>query len=281
VEQHTAPAQDHDRIPSQIIISFSSTDPEAPNNWPFRKKFIIFIGGIMSVINSTLASSMPAGASAEIAKHFSVRSDLELVLPISTFLIGYTLGPILCGPLSENYGRKIVFLVAFLLYTLFTMATALAPNWPSFLIFRWLCGVMASAPIAVVGGLYADIFENPRKRGVAMACFMAATTFGPVLGPLISGFAAPVAWNWPFFVSGRFFHTYAGSVSLFASEALRLSRTKLTTPSVDPPDLRRRNHTIHHHHARVIRPGTPRKEGCEDAKRDGQPEHHRTIRSRK
>jgi len=25
-----------------------------------------------------------------------------------------------------------------------------------------------------------------------MACFMAATTFGPVLGPLISGFAAPV-----------------------------------------------------------------------------------------
>lgn len=200
VEGYTVPAQNHDRVSSQIIVSFSSTDPEAPNNWPFRKKFVIFIGGIMSVINSTLGSSMPAGASEEIAKHFNVTSDLQLVLPISTFLIGYTVGPILCGPLSENYGRKIVFLVAFLLYTLFTMATALAPNWPAFLIFRWMCGVMASAPIAVVGGLYADIFEDPRKRGVAMACFMAATTFGPVLGPLISGFTAPVAWNWPFFI---------------------------------------------------------------------------------
>jgi len=193
-------AQDHDRIPSQIIISFSSTDVEAPNNWPFKKKFVIFFGGIMSVVNSTLASSMPSGASEEIAKHFGVTSDLQLVLPISTFLIGYIVGPILCGPLSENYGRKIVFLIAFLLYTIFTMATALAPNWPAFLIFRFICGVFASAPIAVVGGLYADIFEDPRKRGVAMACFMAATTFGPVLGPLISGFTAPVSWRWPFWV---------------------------------------------------------------------------------
>jgi multidrug resistance protein len=193
-------AQNHDRIPSQIIISFASTDPDAPNNWPFHKKFVIFLGGIMSVINSTLASSMPSGASQEIAKHFHVTSDLQLVLPISTFLIGYVVGPILCGPLSENYGRKIVFLVAFLLYTIFTMATALAPNWPAFLIFRFICGVFASAPVAVVGGLYADIFADPRKRGVAMACFMAATTFGPVLGPLISGFTAPVSWRWPFWI---------------------------------------------------------------------------------
>ena len=154
----------------------------------------------MSVINSTLASSMPSGASQEIAKHFQVTSDLQLVLPISTFLIGYVVGPILCGPLSENYGRKIVFLVAFLLYTIFTMATALAPNWPAFLIFRFICGVFASAPVAVVGGLYADIFADPRKRGVAMACFMAATTFGPVLGPLVSGFTAPVSWRWPFWI---------------------------------------------------------------------------------
>jgi MFS family permease len=150
----------------------------------------------MSVLNSTLGSSMPSGASEEIAKHFHVTSDLQLVLPISTFLIGYIVGPIICGPLSENYGRKIVFRVAFLHYTIFTLATVLAPNWPAFLIFRFICGTFASAPIAVVGGLYADIFTDPRTRGVAMACFMAATTFGPVLGPMISGFTAPISWRW-------------------------------------------------------------------------------------
>ena len=143
---------------------------------------------------------MPSGATNEIAEHFNITSDLLLVLPISIFLIGYIVGPLLCGPLSENYGRKVVFSSAFLLYTIFTMATALSPNWTAFLIFRLFCGITASAPIAVVGGLYADIFEDPRKRGVAMACFMAASAFGPVLGPLISGFTAPVSWRWPFYI---------------------------------------------------------------------------------
>jgi MFS family permease len=196
LEDVSIQGQNHDRIPSQIIVSFSSTDPEAPNNWPFHKKFIIFGGGIMSVLNSTLGSSMPSGAAQEIAAHFHVTSEIQMVLPISTFLIGYIVGPIICGPLSEHYGRKVVFLVAFLSYTISTLATALAPNWPAFLFFRFICGCFASAPIAVLGGLYADIFTNPRSRGVAMACFMAATTFGPVLGPIISGFSAPVSWRW-------------------------------------------------------------------------------------
>ncbi|KAL9107763.1 MAG: hypothetical protein Q9227_007385 [Pyrenula ochraceoflavens] len=57
----------------------------------------------------------------------------------------------------------------------------------------------ASAPIAVVGGLYADVYHDPRKRGRAMAIFMAATTFGPILGPLVSGFLSRDAgWRWSF-----------------------------------------------------------------------------------
>lgn len=135
-----------------------------------------------------------------MARYFNISSQLQLVLPISVFLIGYFVGPILCGPLSENYGRKPVMIISFLVYTAFTLGCALAPTWPVLLVFRWICGVMASAPIAVVGGLYADIFGDPRKRGVAMAVFMGATTFGPVLGPLASGFIATVSWRWCFWL---------------------------------------------------------------------------------
>ena len=154
----------------------------------------------MSVINSTLASSLPSGGIDEIAKYFGITNQLQLVLPISIFLIGYVLGPIVCGPLSENFGRKPVMLISFLLYMAFTLGCALAPSWPALLVFRWLGGIVASAPIAIVGGLYADIFGNPRKRGVAMAVFMGATTFGPVLGPLASGFIATVSWRWCFWL---------------------------------------------------------------------------------
>ena len=127
------------------------------------------------MINSTLGSSLPSGAINYIGPYFNVTNEQQLVLPISLFLVGYVLGPVVFGPLSETYGRKIILLSSFVVFTLFTMACALAPNWPVFLVFRLICGFMASSPIAVVGGLYADVFADPVVRGRAMAIFMAVS----------------------------------------------------------------------------------------------------------
>jgi len=130
------------------------------------------LAGIVAVINSTLGSSLPSGTISYIGPYFNVTNDQQLVLPISVFLVGYVVGPIFFGPLSETYGRKIIMLSSFIVFTLFTMACAVAPNWPAFLIFRLICGINASSAIAVVGGLYADVFGNPVTRGRAMAIFM-------------------------------------------------------------------------------------------------------------
>ena len=46
--------------------------------------------------------------------------------------------------------------------------------------------------------LYADLYSSAICRGRAMALFMAATSFGPVCGPIISGYLSPYRWNWPF-----------------------------------------------------------------------------------
>jgi len=63
---------------------------------------VIFAGGIISVISSTLSSSLPNVAITFIAKEFNVTSELQQMLPISTYLIGFIIGSILCGPLSET-----------------------------------------------------------------------------------------------------------------------------------------------------------------------------------
>ena len=133
------------------------------------------VTGIIAVTNSTLDSSLPSGATAYIAEYFSISSQEQLVLPISLYLVGYVFGPLLFGPLSEVYGRKIIMVGTFILFTIFTLCCAVAPNWPALLIFRWLAGMNASSAIAVVGGLYADIYNNPISRGRAMAFFMAVS----------------------------------------------------------------------------------------------------------
>ena len=125
------------------------------------------------VLNSTLSSSLPSNESGVLGTHFDVTNDLQLVLPVSCYLMGYIIGPLICGPLSEQLGRKPVLLTSFFLYMMFTLGCALSPNFPALLVFRLLCGANASAPVAVVGGMYADIFHGPRERGQAMALFMA------------------------------------------------------------------------------------------------------------
>ena len=149
-----------------------------------RRKVYVLIAGIVAVVNSTLGSSLPSNAINYIASYFHVTNEQQLVLPISLYLVGYVLGPLFFGPLSETYGRKIIMLSSFVVFTLFTMACALAPNWPAFLIFRLICGINASSPITVVGGLYADVFENPVVRGRAMAVFMVVSRRTRTAGPL-------------------------------------------------------------------------------------------------
>ena len=159
----------------KTIVSFSDGDSGNPYSWPKGKKVFVLVAGIISVTNSTLGSSLPSNAIGRIAPHFHVTNEQQLVLPVSLYLVGYVFGPVVFGPLSETYGRRAIMISTFVIFTLFTMACALAPNWPAFLVFRLICGFMASSPITVVGGLYADIFADPVIRGRAMALFMAVS----------------------------------------------------------------------------------------------------------
>ncbi|KAL8671934.1 MAG: hypothetical protein Q9168_003590 [Polycauliona sp. 1 TL-2023] len=185
----------------RIILSFPRGDPENPYNWSTGRKLFVLAVGIVAVINSTLGSSLPSGAVTYLADYFHVESQAQLVLPISLFLVGYVLGPIVFAPLSESYGRRWVMVITFGFFTIFTMACAVAPTWPAFLVFRLLCGITASSAIAVVGGLFADIYDDPITRGRAMAFFMAATTCGPALAPSISGFISVLTWRWTFWAA--------------------------------------------------------------------------------
>lgn len=136
--------------------------------------------GIVTTVNSTLGSALPSGATTYIAVYFNITIQAQLVLPISVYLIGYVLGPLAFGPLTETYGRRFITLLTFFGFTIFTMACALAPSWPSFLVFRLFTGICASSPTSVTGGIYADIYNNPISRGRAMAWFMVVSgAFGP------------------------------------------------------------------------------------------------------
>lgn len=151
-------------------------------------------------MNSTIASSLAAGATAEISERFNQHDEYRLILPTSIYLVGYTCGPLIWGPLSEQFGRKLPILGSFAMFILFSIASSVSPNFAALVVFRFLVGVGGSCALAVVGGICADVYHDPQARGRSMAYFMAATTFGPIMGPPISGFISKVDWSWTFWI---------------------------------------------------------------------------------
>lgn len=213
-----------DRHPEQesndkTILSFRRNDPDNPYCWSSSKKLYVTITGMytsdltyivkryahtttgmLMVMNSTIGSSIATGASGPTSKQFGISNQAQLVLPTSMYLVGYVLGPLFFSPLSETYGRKWVMISTFTLYTAFTLGCALAPSWAGLVIMRLLAGTGASTPISIIGGIYADIYGTPKARGRAMAIFMACTTWGPILGPVLSGYIAVVSWRWAYWL---------------------------------------------------------------------------------
>lgn len=158
---------------SQTVITFQPGDPENPYNWPTKKKMVVVLVVLNTIFNASISSALPSGGIAFIANYFHITSEEQLVLPVSVYLVGYCFGPLAWGPLSETFGRKAVMVPAFGMFLLFSMACALAPNWPALIVFRFFVGLGAACAISVVGGVYADIFDDPVSRGRAMAAFMA------------------------------------------------------------------------------------------------------------
>jgi multidrug resistance protein len=156
---------------------------------------------IVTVFNSTTGSSLAANISPYIAKEWNIHNDSLLILPTSMYLVGYVVGPLVWGPMSEELGRKHVMIGAFLIFACFILGSALAPNLASLVIFRLLSGIGAASAITICGGVCADLYTDPQSRGRAMAVFMAVTTFGPTAGPIISGYISPISWRWSFWVA--------------------------------------------------------------------------------
>ncbi|PWY93007.1 MFS general substrate transporter [Aspergillus sclerotioniger CBS 115572] len=186
---------------SGSITVFGDHDPTNPVNFSRWRKFHVIAVGILFTFNSTFGSSIASGAQTEIKAYFNVTSEPMLVLLTSLYMVGFTVGPLVFGPLSEHLGRRTVLRGTYIGYTAFTLGCALAPTFPGLLVFRLLSGLNAAAPNAITGGLYADVFNHPDQRGKAMSIFMAMTVLGPELGPVISNYVSEVSWRWAFWVA--------------------------------------------------------------------------------
>lgn len=102
-------------------------------------------------------------------------------LVVSIFVLGFAFAPLLLSPLSEIYGRRPLYNLSNLVTLAFCVACALAPDVPSFIVFRFVAGSFGAGPMNVGGGSIADLVR-PERRGLAMSVFFTGIFLGPSLG---------------------------------------------------------------------------------------------------
>ncbi|KAF2109038.1 major facilitator superfamily domain-containing protein [Lophiotrema nucula] len=175
-------------------------DPENPMNWAKSKK--ITAVGIVSLITflSPLSSTMISPATADVMKTFNTTNATLGAFVTSVYLIGYVCGPLVIAPLSELYGRNIMYNVCNFIFLIFTIACALANNLAALIIFRLLAGTAASCALTVGAGTIADMI-SAEKRGLAMVGWIMGPLVGPTTGPIAGGYLAQAkGWRWIFWV---------------------------------------------------------------------------------
>jgi len=174
-------------------------DPENPKNWPTKKKWMATITVSLFTFISPVSSSMIAPAISQLMRDLNVHTQLEGQLALSSFILAFAFGPLLLGPLSELFGRRIVLQLSNLFYMVFNLLCGFSTNIGMVVAFRFLSGLGGSAPMGIGGGVLGDIWL-PQERGKAMALYSLMPLLGPAIGPIAGGFIAQYStWKWVFY----------------------------------------------------------------------------------
>lgn len=173
----------------------SPDDPGNPQNWSSPYKWFITMTVAWMCLVVTFGSSLYTAAIFKFEEEFGASQTLSLA-GLTFYLVGLSLGPVSGAPMSEILGRRPVYWLTMPVSMLFVMGVGLAKNMHTILVLRFFCGFFASPVMAIAGGTINDIWE-PQMIGLAMSSFCLAPFAGPVLGPIIGGFAMETkGWQW-------------------------------------------------------------------------------------
>lgn len=160
-KQDGVPATGQDAVDEFEVKFDGDSDPLSPKNRPTLRKWLIVIIVSTSSLCVTCGSALYTSTYPQLEPDFGVSRELATV-GLTTFVCGLGLGPMFLSPLSEFYGRRIIYLCAFGMYFVWLVPCAVAPNVATMLIVRFFDGLAGSAFLSVAGGTVGDMF--PREE---------------------------------------------------------------------------------------------------------------------
>ncbi|CAI2687233.1 MFS transporter [Apilactobacillus apinorum] len=111
-------------------------------------------------------------------------SQLQWVINAYTLMFAAVL--FLISKLGDLIGRKRIFIISLVLFSVFSLACSLAPSITYLIIFRGIQGIGGAGMLSLSMSIIADIFEGS-QRGLALGIWGSVAGLSTALGPLFGG----------------------------------------------------------------------------------------------
>ena len=137
------------------------------------------------VIIGPVSLALFTPAMPELVEAFSSTEGV-VKLTLSLYFAGFAVAQLLCGPLSDGFGRKPVTLAFMAFYLLSSLLAIFAPTIDVLIAARFMQGVGAAVGITVARALVRDLFTSERSARV-MNLITLLMGVGPALAPTLGG----------------------------------------------------------------------------------------------
>ncbi|KAI1487018.1 major facilitator superfamily transporter [Biscogniauxia mediterranea] len=182
--------------PPDYEVVFEENDPADPKCWPlWYRAWVVFAISFTSWVVVFYSTSYTASIPG-LMDEFDVSSRPVATLGLTTYLLGLAVGSLSVAPASELFGRRPVYIVCMICFTLLIIPCCVATSLQSIIIVRFFGALFGSVMVSNSAGTVVDI-SNEEYRGLVMSLWSIAPLNGPVTGPLIGGFVYQyLGWRW-------------------------------------------------------------------------------------
>lgn len=119
----------------------------------------------------------------------------------SVYALASTMMTPIFGRLSDQFGRRPIFLIGMAIFLVGSALSGLSQNMPQLILFRTIQGLGAGALIPLSFTIVGDVFTLKQRTRV-QGLFSSVWGIASLIGPLVGGFLVDRAsWRWVFYIN--------------------------------------------------------------------------------